>query len=194
MYSGEFWVTFLSRPRPARCEHLGLAVQITADVEHLWRRHLAQPNPLAPWYITHLTRNTNSSVFPSCTANLTSPTTRATCSAPPNPTKIGSRLQQNGSKNDRRKMHVSYLYCIQYIYIIQYSIVVPSGTLAMYDIVCHSHSLLFLQHQYYNNTTQIQLHQMVKGRRCLWAQQRGYVCCILSLSFRFALQLCTSQN
>ena len=88
---------------------------------------------------------------------------------------------------------LSLLYTI-YIYIIQYSIVVPSGTLAMYDIVCHSHSLLFLQHQYYNNTTQIQLHQMVKGRRCLWAQQRGYVCCILSLSFRFALQLCTSQN
>ena len=69
--------------------------------------------------------------------------------------------------------------------IIQYSIVEPSGTLAMYDIVCHSHSPLFLQHQYYN-TTQIQLHQIVKGRRCLCAQQRGYVsyvCCILSLSF-----------
>ena len=55
------------------------------------------------------------------------------------------------------------------IYTIQYSILVPSGTLTMYDIVCHSHShshsLLFLQYQYYN-TTQIQLHQMVKGRRC----------------------------
>ena len=40
------------------------------------------------------------------------------CSAPPNPSKIGSHLQQNSSKNDRRKMHVCYLYCIQYnIYI-----------------------------------------------------------------------------
>ena len=122
MYSGEFWVTFLSQLGPAQYEHLGLAVQIIADVEHLWRRHLAQPNPLAPWCLTHLTRNTNSLAFQNCTANLTSPTLVSShvqdmCSAPPNPSKIGSHLQQNSSKNDRRKMHVSYLYCKQYIYI-----------------------------------------------------------------------------
>ena len=41
------WVTFPSfRLGPARCEHLGLAVQISAAyVEHLWRRRLTQPNP-----------------------------------------------------------------------------------------------------------------------------------------------------
>ena len=125
--------------------------------------------------------------------NLSHHTCNMQCPSKSNQNWKPSATKQFQKRPKKNACVLSLLYTI-YIYIIQYSIVVPSGTLAMYDIVCHSHSLLFLQHQYYNNTTQIQLHQMVKGRRCLWAQQRGYVCCILSLSFRFALQLCTSQN
>ena len=78
---------------------------------------------------------------------------------------------------------LSLLYTIIYI-CIQYSIVVPSGTLAMYDIVCHSHSLLFLQYQYYN-TTQIQLHQMVKGRRCSGLNKEA----MYAVSFHWASDL-----